>query len=226
MPTAPISTTRSRRLRPTTSSSNGLIGKVSPSARPRSEAGYCGDQYLAPRRRGRRAPDSSVTPALRRATVLLLYMLPNPARSTGVNDIGTYMSAGSPFITDPRGGKTTRSGITPMTTYDCRSSAIVRPRMPRILLEGPPPQRVAEHRHSCIGGVVFRGEQTPKQRARAEDVEELGRDPRHDHALRLCQTRELIAHVAICGHAIEQARGAANDAKSGGENPNRSTGAP
>jgi hypothetical protein len=70
---------------------------------------------------------STVTPGLRRATSVLLYMPPKLRRSIGENAIGRNIAAGLPLFAEPRGGNSKLSGITPTTVYGRRSSVMARP---------------------------------------------------------------------------------------------------
>ena len=114
MATAPINTRIMRRLPPTTSSAKSNIGIVIRETNCRNIGGYFSITVGTSDDISARA-SASVTPGARRATTVLLYIMPNAPRSNGVNDIGRYRSVGSEFLPPPRGGNTSCSGMTPMT---------------------------------------------------------------------------------------------------------------
>jgi hypothetical protein len=68
----------------------------------------------------------TVMPGASRATTLLLYMLPNAARSRRVKPMGTYKSAGVLLRRGPRFGNVKRRGITPMIVYGARLARSLR----------------------------------------------------------------------------------------------------
>ena len=128
MATAPMSTRIMRLVSPTTSSASGVTGSVRPFRNPAScsGGGYCLMRDGLSNAISARAC-SMPTPGFSRATSVLLYMLPHPCRSRGVNAMGSSTDAGSKLRPAPRGGNWKRSLITPTMVYGWRSSEIVRP---------------------------------------------------------------------------------------------------
>jgi hypothetical protein len=128
MATAAISTRIIRRVSPTISSVNLVIGSDRPFRKPErcSGGGYCLRSDGASDPTSARAC-SSVTPAFSRAMSVLLYCIPHPWRSRGEKAIGRKTDAGSKLRPLPRGGNSNRSPITPTTVYGWRSRAMVRP---------------------------------------------------------------------------------------------------